>query len=146
MSLPPFIIFSCGVFFGIATLGVALAPSHHTLPKTFLDKDSHIIMYQYTPPMKVLLSFEPRKEFEAHGPGLAKSLQKSYKIDGYTDIYAQPYCVVHLPAAMLIEYTPALGDAKWFEKDDGDTIAHELLHCIQGSWHPDWEKIVEDKQ
>lgn len=24
---------------------------------------------------------------------------------------------------------------------DGDPIAHEVLHCLRGNWHPDWREI-----
>jgi len=48
-------------------------------------------------------------------------------------------CQITLRAGAMIDANPSTRLAFWHDRSDGDEIAHELLHCIRGSWHPLWD-------
>lgn len=47
-------------------------------------------------------------------------------------------CEIIMPAGWPIAAWPRIGLARWVNRDDGDTLAHEILHCLRGTWHPPW--------
>lgn len=49
-------------------------------------------------------------------------------------------CAVRVPVYSVMA-TPRLGRAAFAFNDNADTIAHELLHCAAGTWHPSWDQI-----
>lgn len=52
------------------------------------------------------------------------------------------HCDIYLPAAdYTITATPAYGSAQWRDNTSGEILAHEMLHCLHGSWHPAWDEI-----
>ncbi len=44
-------------------------------------------------------------------------------------------CRIMLQSGMQIEGYSLSARADFVDKDNADTIAHELLHCLRGRWH-----------
>jgi hypothetical protein len=47
-------------------------------------------------------------------------------------------CEIDIPAGWEIVFSPQLtgsNAAMWEDHRSGDIIAHEILHCLRGSWH-----------
>ena len=44
-------------------------------------------------------------------------------------------CVVYFPADQVVDFFPHSGTAYWDHAHNGETLAHEFLHCIYGNWH-----------
>ena len=83
------------------------------------------------PPMSIRLTFEPQAQFySGRPPG----------DEAYTQIGQIP-CEIVAPAGWGIHATPRFGYANWDDPDDGMILAHEILNCIRGYWHPAWGKI-----
>lgn len=53
----------------------------------------------------------------------------------YSSPLSRP-CKIVIPTGMLIIAQPARKKARWGDLDDDHTLAHEILHCLRGSWHP----------
>lgn len=51
-------------------------------------------------------------------------------------------CTILIPSGGVIEAWADHGFAAFAKADDGPRLAHEILHCISGLWHPDWPKIL----
>jgi hypothetical protein len=90
--------------------------------------------------MDIRVSIVPRAEFEA------LENEPAY---GFTYVDQSP-CRVVVPDDWSIEYFPPLGIAYWFENvfhdkrgdvtsitSASETLAHEILHCQIGHWHPE---------
>lgn len=53
--------------------------------------------------------------------------------------YSQPYqntCVITIPEGWMIEVKPQDKEARWLNPEHGHYLAHEILHCLRGGWHP----------
>lgn len=63
--------------------------------------------------------------------------------DGHSSVsslvaYAYPNrtpCRIVVHAGQSIVASPEHSWAAWADPRDGDTLAHEILHCLRGSWH-----------
>ncbi len=91
--------------------------------------------FQMTP-QSFLIHVVPRAEFEA------RLLRTGYEASMIKEVgaFALTYgklCTIYLPEGFGIEYMArgAGNNARWRRVDDGDTVAHEILHCYKGSWH-----------
>ena len=84
------------------------------------------------PVMDVVIHFRADDDFPPHPTG------------GKTAIGSNP-CEISLRAS---DYTifamPFAGEAEFVSAPavDQGNIAHELLHCIRGYWHPGWNTII----
>lgn len=66
----------------------------------------------------------------------------TYWIDGPFYQSGRP-CRVFLPSQDAdVVYAPGTGAAHWEDPHFGRTVAHELLHCARGAWHPPWSEIA----
>jgi hypothetical protein len=96
------------------------------------DEDGYRCRFKIQEPKNILLRFVSTKDFEAQRP------------TPDTVAFAEPYnepCEIVLPVGARIDSTPATGEAHWGYDSDSfseiaQTIAHEILHCYTGSWHP----------
>ncbi len=52
-------------------------------------------------------------------------------------------CRVVIPVGWEVWALPSQGRAGWVNEHDGDTVAHELLHCLRGNWHAEFTKKME---
>lgn len=59
----------------------------------------------------------------------------------YTEFYNRGGpCTIHMPP-VRIEYAASIGLAQFKSYYDKEMVAHELLHCQLGAWHPGWDEI-----
>lgn len=89
------------------------------------------LQYHRLAPMDMRLSIVPRAEFDRLvGPGTI----------AFTYVRQRP-CRIVVPDDWMIDYRPSAGTAIW--DDSGlsnfaaDILAHEILHCQIGKWHPE---------
>lgn len=86
-----------------------------------------------TVPETVILRVLPVAEFHARfGDDIAGVSQ--FSLDGTLA------CEVFIPAGWIIASHPAKGRATFIDQGNrgyDDVLAHELLHCQNGDWHPD---------
>lgn len=85
-------------------------------------EDKNFRLEQRTIPMTVRLEIEDEQGFD---PGVI----------AYTMPYKRP-CEIHLRAGMVIDSKPRHWWADFRDPQSGEIIAHELLHCLRGTWHP----------
>jgi hypothetical protein len=78
------------------------------------------------PPMDVELRFETPKQIAKHG-------NETY---AFTYLNSKPCRIVMPAGAMLYGMMPEWPHARFAETSYADVLAHELLHCIDGDWHP----------
>jgi hypothetical protein len=78
------------------------------------------------PPMAMRLVFANVEDF--HKVADQRTL-------AFTESNIDP-CEIVLPAGVEIEATLSTGRAWWTNDQYSDTIPHEILHCLKGSWHP----------
>lgn len=45
-------------------------------------------------------------------------------------------CEIFIPTGQGIWVRPAKKEAGWVNPIEGDVLAHEILHCLRGGWHP----------
>lgn len=96
------------------------------------------VLIQQTVPMEIRLRVLSAADWERLGTGM------KYPLLGYSDIDRHP-CEIYIPAGWEFAFVPAAGVAIWADPHNSDVLAHEILHCIRGKWHPDWETIVGRK-
>jgi hypothetical protein len=128
-----------GIAIGII-FGAVLSPSgdfttgQSTYPLTLTSTQlsSYALQTFTTQPLDVQLRIASDPVFKSEA--IAKDT------DAYTFIQAHP-CRIVIPAGWKIEYIPMAQYAYWERPFNGDTIAHELLHCYLGNWHAEWTKI-----
>lgn len=46
-------------------------------------------------------------------------------------------CDIVIPEGWTIYFRSKRSYAIWADPDNGSTLAHEILHCLMGSWHAD---------
>lgn len=98
-------------------------PFDHTLP----------VIRTKLPPTDIILRILPREEFERkHGKQIA----------GITDWDQRPGCVIEIPSDWVVRFVPSMGYAHFMDEDNSSTLAHEILHCVHGPWHPAWSVIL----
>ena len=69
-----------------------------------------------------------------------KVTQQMSGIAAFTVLNTDP-CLIVMPEGFKINVIAREGKA-WFNDDEtGRVLAHEILHCLHGSWHPTWDKI-----
>jgi hypothetical protein len=91
-------------------------------------------LYQTMPAMSIILHVQSREQFyHENGSGVA----------GYTRFawLGHPECEITIPSDWVIEAWASRGYARFVDDANSSTLAHELLHCISGSWHPSWDAI-----
>lgn len=45
------------------------------------------------------------------------------------------HCVITVPEGWQIDFVPHDAMAWWDNRDNGDSLAHEILHCMVSGWH-----------
>lgn len=56
--------------------------------------------------------------------------------------YRREPCEISVPEGWLIEADPQRGRARFAVRENSDSLAHEILHCLRGAWHPPWPEII----
>jgi hypothetical protein len=102
------------------------------------------------PPMDVELRLATPEQWKLLLGDLAESMSgATYWIGGPFYQPGRP-CRVFIPAAdAKVFFTPRFGRADWdwaAGSVSGKTLAHELLHCARGGWHPRWDEILDDQE
>lgn len=128
--------FMMSIFFwaiGLMTgfsLGTSIPPSDFglkglTKPIELSDNEKDTtLLYIPTIPIDIELRIVPRKEYDELHPRTA----------GISYTKRKP-CRIEIPDGWNIMVSPDRKRADWINRDDGDTLAHEILHCIHGGWH-----------
>jgi hypothetical protein len=86
----------------------------------------------------ITLTFLPRKEFDVLSPS-----EDGFKTLGVSFVYQDPCHIFIALDDIKIVSEPDVGRARWQNYIDGDNIAHELLHCYTGRWHPNSGPMME---
>lgn len=92
-----------------------------------------------TRPMEIKLIIHSHEEFAR--------LRDEGKMYATTEAWSNPIatpCQIHLEEGQWLTYVPATGDAAFVRDRDDVILAHELLHCIVGFWHPKWDEIIKN--
>jgi|ERR1019366_145842 hypothetical protein len=97
----------------------------------FTDKEKQMpLLYQPFPAMSMIIRTVDPKEFsKKYGDDIAGV---SYFGTGNT-------CIIEIPSDFTIVASPIRGFANFVKKEIPIDIAHEMLHCIRGNWHPKWK-------
>lgn len=91
-------------------------------------------------PIDIKLRIVDAKEFnKSLTVSMLKATQQMNAVGAYTLINNNP-CEIILPDDFKIDVLASKG-AAWFSSETGDTLAHEILHCLYGVWHQPWNKI-----
>lgn len=91
-------------------------------------------------PMEIRISIVSSKDFNRSME--VRSLMATQKMDavgGYTLTDSNP-CRIVIPDNFKIFVVAQEGSA-WFDDSMGQIVAHEILHCLYGSWHKPWNVI-----
>ena len=103
-------------------------------PTPFTEEElTHQFVRQKTWPMTMTLHIVGEKEWEA--------IRRSPEVIGFSTWYdGIGKCQIFIPEGAEIIALPqgnaGHGDAMWRFSADGDLLAHEILHCLRGNWHP----------
>jgi hypothetical protein len=140
-------LLGCVVGGGIATMlcmfpWVVPVPAHHSYPLIPTGVTS-VPAY----PRDMMLRFVDRKEFYDSKLTIATARVNgttAKNLAAYTMINDNP-CTIVIPLPVSFYVFPQLGKAGFADNEEADTIAHEILHCLYGSWHPRWDTILRSK-
>ncbi len=115
--------------------------AHHTLeygpktirfPRELTDNErAQPFIRQPTEPQTIILHIVPPDQFR-------REIDDERTV-AFTSIHRDP-CEITIPAGWTIMAIPAKGRAVWEDGSNNETLTHEILHCIRGSWHPPWPK------
>jgi hypothetical protein len=99
----------------------------------FTDKEKQIpLLYQQFPAMSMIIrTVDPEEFSKKYGDDIAGV---SYFGTGTGNI-----CIIEIPSDFTIVASPIRGFANFVKKEIPIDIAHEMLHCIRGNWHPKWK-------
>lgn len=81
--------------------------------------------YVLTKPLEMKLKILP----------LAEYMKNHSRAAAYSHPFTAP-CEIIMPEGWWIKVNFSDYQATWLIKDNGDTLAHEILHCLKGRWHP----------
>lgn len=127
--------FACGVIVGYV-FGMDRAFSAWNFGAQTDAADTKLttdLSLHFLAPMDMRLSVVPRAEFDR--------LASARNVLAFTYVSQQP-CRIVVPAEWAIVYKPSARTAFWDRADQAsdlaaDVIAHEILHCQIGTWHPE---------
>lgn len=116
-----------GGFIGAAvTSGFFMEPQlARNNPTEFKSEELVGETYVLTKPLEMKLRIAPWAEYKKDHSNMA----------AYSRPFAAP-CEIIMPEGWWIKVNFSNYEATWLTKDDGDTLAHEILHCLKGRWHP----------
>ncbi len=99
-------------------------------PKELSDQERvQPFIRQATEPQTIVLRIIDPQQFKSEiGDPRTAAFSKSYR---------EP-CEITIPAGWIIVAIPSRGIAFWADDRNAVILAHEILHCIRGSWHPPW--------
>lgn len=95
------------------------------MPLTNTERHDVPFIVQPTEPLVMRLEIMEAGKFKKENPGDAAIAYP----------HASP-CTIVIPSGWMIEAVPEMSFAQWQDDDNGNTLAHEILHCLRGSWHP----------
>jgi hypothetical protein len=120
--------FAAGILVAGAVIASAVSDFGGAQSRTvheFADQTSAQIYTATTVPVDIELRIMDHVEYEAAHPG---TLAVSYP--------HRSTCRIVIPAGWSITFRPASKAAVWDNSYNGAILAHEILHCLRGSWHP----------
>jgi hypothetical protein len=99
------------------------------------------VTVQSVPSQTVVLHFVPGRELAAQcGDPSASACSKHWlpHVLGPWANLSEPQapCEIWLPKGALIAGVPAMLSAKFVDPRVANDLAHEILHCSVGGWHP----------
>ena len=119
--------FGAGVIVGASPV-LHSRPAYQPIELSDAERELPVLRQQ-TVPMSIDLEFVSAADFA--------KMRGSPDVLAFSLPYASP-CQIVFPAGSIIWAYPADpydGDAGWADQT-GDRLAHEILHCIRGAWHP----------
>ena len=117
-------VFGAGVWCGLTFPNDQ--PKGYVAPKELSDSErSQAVLYQETTPTVMTLRIVTKEEFYTTRAPNVWAVAQTYKVP----------CQIIVQAGAMIVAHPADAEAHWADRDDGDTLAHEILHCLRGGWH-----------
>lgn len=114
----------------IISLSREIPPAIYPKPPVPFDHALPVIRTKL-PPMDITLRIVPREEFE----------KRYINTAGITQWATRP-CVIEIPSDWVVRFAPRMGYAHFMDEDNSNTLAHEILHCVHGPWHPAWSDIL----
>ena len=139
MRVPSGQIVAVGVFLlmamgGILGLGAAITVerSGYVAPVELSDTERHTLyLEEMTTPRTIKLRIADEAEFKDN---LGSAL-RSHNVAAYAQ-FGNDECKITIPSGWKIKFNPRSGGARWVNDDNGNILAHEILHCLRGRWHP----------
>jgi len=100
---------------------------------------SHSRLEQKLPPMDIVVHLVP---------DVNKYCDSSVTLGGaYACATGSRTCDVYIPSDISVVFFPTDGTAYWDNPYDGNTLAHEFLHCVYPNWHqPYTNKVIAIKK
>lgn len=95
-------------------------------PEITADERAFGILYQETKPMDVVVHILSYEAFSQR--------RSSPLVVGFAHPYKSP-CEIFIPEGWMLKADLKSQRVRWSHEDQDDTLAHELLHCLRGSWH-----------
>lgn len=100
---------------------------------TLLLPSEQSFFIQPTVPLRANITILTDAQFDRQPYVFLRQHSEDVNIVAFTNANVSP-CEITLRAGMEIEAWPERRRAQFVDREDGDTIAHELLHCIR-DWH-----------
>jgi len=104
-----------------------IAPEIAPLTPAQLLQDE--VLVRIKAPLEIKLRIVTREE-------MGRYVESPWRLRGMAIINRNP-CEILIPDHWYIRAYPAAGRAAFVWSSNGDTLAHEILHCIAGHWHKD---------
>lgn len=83
-------------------------------------------LIQTLPPTTITLQILPREEFYRRA--------SEPTVLGFAQPGLSP-CTISIPEGWEVQFSPGARYARWRNDNNGNTLAHEMLHCVRGHWH-----------
>lgn len=127
-------LFSWGLFSGVALQAYLSPPAYRTGTPAYLqeltaEEHSRWLLTGRTRPARIVLNILSEEEFNRRRP--------APRVAGWAAISRDP-CEVYVKAGAEVMLMPQDGDARWMDPESGNTLVHEIMHCLRGSWYRGW--------
>lgn len=130
--LLPVVLASVGTFLFLTGDGATMR-SLPSLPEE--QKSSNIAVIETTP-LEIKLKILAKEKFETE--------RLTPDTVAQTAINTNP-CTIIIPEGWQIYLTLQTGNADWLHSANGQTLAHEIAHCLVGSWHPEYDVLMKNR-
>lgn len=116
---------------GIAGMFIPHEPAKKSaaVELTPAERESGLLLVS-TVPIEIRLRILPRQAFTRDPVAVAGYKTLAFSVSSRTP------CEIAIPEGWEIMVWPSKGKAEWLSPSDGDTLAHEIAHCLRGRWHP----------